>query len=171
MAMKLSIGKVPFPIEFDNGVKDVIYFNPNDPDLSSRLMKAQDSISKKINALVDGDIKYENDGTVVIPKEIEEFGNLSEEEQKILIQRAEAMSKLMETTNKIICDEIDVAFGGDISSVVFQFCAPLAVINGEYMVLQFLNAIVPEIQKENRTSNKEQEKKMAKYMKKYPKRL
>ena len=33
MAMKLSTGKVAFPIEFDNGAKETIYFNPNDPDL------------------------------------------------------------------------------------------------------------------------------------------
>ena len=36
MAMKLSTGKVAFPIEFDNGAKETIYFNPNDPDLFVR---------------------------------------------------------------------------------------------------------------------------------------
>jgi hypothetical protein len=35
--MKLSTGKVAFPIEFDNGDKQTIYFNPNDPDLMIRM--------------------------------------------------------------------------------------------------------------------------------------
>ena len=35
--MKLSTGKVAFPIEFDNGDKQNIYFNPSDPDLAIRM--------------------------------------------------------------------------------------------------------------------------------------
>ena len=44
MAMKLSTGKIAFPIEFDNGDKDCIYFNPNDPNLSIRLKDFQDKL-------------------------------------------------------------------------------------------------------------------------------
>ena len=51
MAMKLSTGKVAFPIEFDNGDKAVIYFNPNDPDLMIRIKNFNENVSKKIAEL------------------------------------------------------------------------------------------------------------------------
>ena len=48
MAMKLSTGKVAFLIEFDNEDRDCIYFNPNDPDLATRLIDSKDKIQKRI---------------------------------------------------------------------------------------------------------------------------
>ena len=53
MAMKLSTGKVAFPIEFDNGDKDCIYFNPNDPNLSIRLTDFQDKITERLKEFDD----------------------------------------------------------------------------------------------------------------------
>ena len=39
--MKLNTGKQAFPIEFDNGDVQNIYFNPNDPDLAIRMKDFQ----------------------------------------------------------------------------------------------------------------------------------
>ena len=47
MAMKLSTGKVAFPIEFDNGDKDCIYFNPNDKDLREGFYNFQSRIEEQ----------------------------------------------------------------------------------------------------------------------------
>lgn len=170
MAMKLSVGKVAFPIEFDNGDKDVIYFNPNDPDLATRLMKAQENISKKIDNLDSEDFKLKNDGSVEIPQDIDKYEELTDEQQEELTTRAEVMSKLIESTKKIICEEVDTAFNGDISSVVFKHCSPLAVVNGDYFISQFLSAITPEIQKQINKSNKDVEKRMSKHINKYKRR-
>lgn len=168
--MKLSVGKIAFPIEFDNGDKDTIYFNPNDPDLATRLMKAKDNISKKLDNLNAEDFNLKNDGSVELPETIDGYEDLSDEQREVLTNRAEAMTKLLDSTKNIICEEIDTAFNGDISSVVFKHCSPLAVVNGEYFIVQFLNAITPEIQKHIGKSNAEVEKKISKHIAKYQKK-
>lgn len=168
--MKLSVGKVAFPIEFDNGDKDTIYFNPNDPDLATRLMKAKDNIGDKLENLKAEDYELKTDGSFEMPDNIDGYEDMPDEQREILTNRAEAMTKLLESTKKIICEEIDSAFNGDISAVVFKHCSPLAVVNGEYFIIQFLNAITPEIQKKINKSNAEVEKKMSKHIAKYQKR-
>ena len=169
MAMKLSVGKIAFPIEFDNGDKDVIYFNPNDPDLASRLMSAKDKIDKKINAINSEDFNLMNDGSIEIPEDIKDVENLSNEQRELLVKRAEQITKLMEDTKNIIFEELDRAFDGNISSIVFKHCSPFAVVNGEYFITQFLNAITPEIRKHINKSNSDMENKMAKHINKYRK--
>ena len=49
--MKLSTGKVAFPIEFDNGDKAVIYFNPNDRGIQERIKGFEASIEKRIKEI------------------------------------------------------------------------------------------------------------------------
>ena len=168
--MKLSVGKIAFPIEFDNGDRDVIYFNPNDPDLATRLMKAQDNIKMKIDALELDDFVLKNDGSIEMPENIDAYMDLTDEQKELITNRADVMTKVLESTKNIIFEEVDSAFNGDISSVVFKHCSPLAVVNGEYFILQFLNAIAPEIQKQINKSNKDIEKKMSKHIAKYQKR-
>lgn len=170
MAMKLSTGNIAFPIEFDNGHKDIIYFNPSDPNLPTRLMDSESRISERINSLTTDDVALDSSGNAKFPTTIEEFKNLSDDEKDEITRSAEKASEIIKQTNEIICEEIDNAFNGDISSVVFQFCSPLAIVNGEYMVMQFINAITPEIQKEINKGNKSLESKMSKYVDKYKKR-
>lgn len=170
MAMQLKVGKIAFPIEFDNGEKDVIYFNPNDPELATRLMKAQDNISDKLDKLEADDLVLKNDGSVEIPENVDGYEELSDEHKEILTNNAEKMVKILEETKNILCEEIDNAFNSDISSVVFKYCSPLAVVGGEYFIIQFLNAITPEIQREVNKSNKDVERKMMKHIGKYQKK-
>ena len=107
MAMKLSTGKVAFPIEFDNGAKETIYFNPNDTNLAIRLKDLQENVNKKMSEIED--IKLNNDGTPTDMKVIDDF----------------------EKIQNVLCNELDIAFGGEISSVVFKYCSPFAIVNGE----------------------------------------
>lgn len=167
--MKLSVGKIAFPIEFDNGDKDVIYFNPNDPDLATRLMASKENIDKKIKEISSEDFNLTNDGEIEAIKTPDDLENLSSEEFNKVSQRAERLSNILTTTKKIICDELDNAFDSDISKVVFKHCSPFAVINGEYFITQFINAITPEIQKHIKKSNTEMDKKMSKHINKYRK--
>ena len=145
MAMKLSTGKVAFPIEFDNGDKDCIYFNPNDPNLAIRLKNLQENVNNKISEIED--IKLNNDGTPADMKVIDDF----------------------EKIQNVLCNELDIAFGGEISSIVFKYCSPFAIVNGDYFLIQFIEAIKPEIEKHIKKANADVEKKMAKHLDKYKK--
>ena len=145
MAMKLSTGKVAFPIEFDNGDKDCIYFNPSDPGLAMRMAELQNNIDKKLSEI--NDFALAADGTPEDKDVVEDF---------IKIQ-------------KVVYDELDTAFGGDVSAVVFKHCSPFAIVGGEYFLVQFINAIIPEIDKHIKKAKAQAEKKMAKHLEKYTK--
>ena len=136
--MKLSTGKVAFPIEFDNGDKEVIYFNPTDPDLIFRMR----DFSKKVTENV---------------KEIEDI-ELNDEGNPI----DSAKIKAFEKAQNILKEELDYAFGGDISSKVFKHCSPFAIIGDNYFVIQFIEAISPEIEKRIKKANSDAEKRMSK---------
>lgn len=167
MAMKLSTGKEAFPIEFDNGDKDCIYFNPNDPDLGTRLLEAKDKISKRVEEMKFDDIELSNNGESIEVDTMEDFMNLSHEQTELIAKKAENTSRIVEETKKIIFEELNYAFNSDISSVVFKHCSPFAVVNGEYFIMQFLSAIIPEVQGKINKSNAEVEKKMSKHIAKY----
>lgn len=169
MAMKLNTGKVAFSIEFDNGDKDCIYFNPNDPDLATRLMASKNKISARMESIKFEDFELTNAGEAAEIENIEDFMNLTEEQTKAITERAEKTAKIVADTKNIIFEELNAAFDSDVSSVVFKHCSPFAVVNGEYFIMQFLTAITPEIQKNINKSNAEVEKKMAKHLNKYTK--
>lgn len=167
MAIKLSTGKVAFPIEFDNGDKDCIYFNPNDPDLATRLIAAKERISSRMESMKFEDFELDNSGEAVEVENLEDYMDLTEEQMDVLNARAEKITKVVNESKNIICEELNTAFESDVSSVVFKHCSPFAVVNGEYFIIQFLSAIIPEIQKDIKKSNAEVEKKMAKHVNKY----
>lgn len=140
--MKLSTGKVAFPIEFDNGNKTAIYFNPNDPDLFIRIKNFEGIVLERIKAF--GEIELSNDGTPIKTEEIETF----------------------EKMQNILKEELDRAFGGEISGEVFKYCSPFAIVGGEYFIMQFIKAITPEIGNHIQKASAER---MAKHLDKYDK--
>lgn len=145
MAMKLSTGKVAFPIEFDNGDKDCIYFNPNDPNLSIRLADFQGKITARVKEL--DDMRLNAEGKPEDNSVIEDFRKFQ----------------------NVLFEELDIAFGGEVSAVVFKHCSPFAIVGGDYFIMQFVEAIKPEIEKHIKKANADVEKKMAKHLDKYKK--
>ena len=145
MAMKLSTGKVAFPIEFDNGDKGCIYFNPNDPNLSIRLTDFQDKITARVKEL--DDMRLNAEGKPEDNSIIEDFRKFQ----------------------NVLFEELDIAFGGEVSAVVFKHCSPFAIVGGDYFIMQFVEAIKPEIEKHIKKANADVEKKMAKHLNKYKK--
>ena len=143
--MKLSTGKVAFPIEFDNGDKQNIYFNPNDPDLMIRMKNLDKKVQEKTEGLEDVE--------------------LTEEGKPTQISQIETFEKMQ----NILKEELDYAFGGSVSEVVFKHCSPFAIVGGEYFVVQFIQAITPEIEKHIKKANADVEKRMAKHLDKYGK--
>ena len=144
--MKLNTGKIAFPIEFDNGDKQNIYFNPNDPDLAIRMKDFQSRVEERTKDLED--LKLDNTGN---PED------------------AEAIERFREIRN-IICEEMDAAFNGEISAVVFKHCSPFAIVDGDFFIMQFIEAIKPEIEKHIKTSGARIEEKMQKHVAHYIKR-
>ena len=112
--MKLSTGKVAFPIEFDNGAKTAIYFNPNDPDLMIRMKNFEGRVFERIKDFED--VELTNEGTPADISEIETF----------------------EDMQNILKEELDIAFGGSVSSEVFKYCSPFAIVGGQYFIIQFI---------------------------------
>lgn len=143
--MKLSTGKIAFPIEFDNGDKQTIYFNPNDPDLMIRMKNLENKISEKIKGFED--VELNGCGEPM------EFSQIA----------------AFEKMQNIIKEELDVAFGGYVSDIVFKHCSPFAIVGGDYFVIQFIKAITPEIEKHIKKANADVEKKMQKHIAKYQK--
>lgn len=143
--MKLSTGKVAFPIEFDNGDKQTIYFNPNDPDLMVRMKNLDEKIKSKVDEI--GDVDLDEEGKPTQIHQIEQF----------------------EKMQKILKEELDFAFGGAISEIVFKHCSPFAIVDGQYFVVQFIEAITPEIEKHIKKANAESAQRMAKHIEKYNK--
>lgn len=143
--MKLSTGKVAFPIEFDNGDKDVIYFNPNDPNLAIRLTDFQDKVAARVKEL--DDMKLNEEGNPEDSSVIEDYRKFQ----------------------NVLFEELDIAFGGEISAIVFKHCSPFAIVGGDYFIAQFIEAIKPEIEKHIKKANADVEKKMEKHLNKYKK--
>ena len=141
--MKLNTGKsVAIPIEFtDRGVTENIYFNPADPDLIVRFDEMQHRVSEKLEGLKDFEL-----GADGAPKD-------------------KALIDLFQSTKQIICQEVDRAFSGNVSEVVFKYCNPLAIVDGKYFILQFLEAAMPEIEKHIKKAQAKMEKHLAKYQK------
>lgn len=143
--MKLSTGQIAFPIEFDNGDKDCIYFNPNDPNLAIRIDNMREKIQSKMKDLADIELNEsgepQNDSSIEKFREIQDF----------------------------LIENMNLAFGNDICSVVFKYCSPFAIVNGNYFIMQFLEAVKPEIEKHIKKANADVEKKMSKHINKYKK--
>lgn len=144
--MKLNTGKIAFPIEFDNGDVQNIYFNPNDPDLAIRMKDFQSRVEERTKDLED--LKLDNTGNPEDAKAIERFREI----------------------RNIICEEMDAAFNGEISAVVFKHCSPFAIVDGDFFIMQFIEAIKPEIEKHIKTSGARIEEKMQKHVAHYIKR-
>lgn len=170
MAIKLSTGIVQIPIDFDNGEKGIIKIRPTDTNLAVRLQTAYDNILTRLENIEKDNIILKNDGSVDLTEELAEFDNMTDEQKEFVVSNSNRLVEIVNKTNAIMCEEIDYAFDSNVSSVVFKHCSPTAIIDGEYMIIQFLNAITPEIKKHIQKANKESEKNKAKHMNKYAKK-
>lgn len=167
MSIKLSTGKISIPVEFDNGDKDFVCFNPNDTNLPVRLLDSHNRIQKRLDEMSFDDFELDNFGEPVSITKPEDIFNLSQEQIDAIVKQTEATAKIIEEAKKIIFEEIDTAFDSDVSRVLFKHCSPLGIVNGEYYVMTVLNALAPVIQKECMKANAQAEKNKEKYLAKY----
>lgn len=174
--MKLSTGKVAFPIEFDNGDKAVIYFNPNDRGIQERIRGFEASIEKRIKEI---DLeKYKSRFEGIVPEidldNPEKLLELSADDLNALQDRLDAVNEIEEEYNKAVKDELDVVFDGKISDVVFRYCQPFDTVivedeNGnekrEMYIMHFIHWLMIELKKHGAENKSAMDKHIAKYAK------
>ncbi len=139
-------GLEPLEIYFEDIDKsETIYFNPSDSDLPKRLMETQKMIEEKAKAIK--------------PYEMDENG----------MPKPDSCIEYFDAVNKVVCDALDYAFGNKISDVVFKHCGALSIVDGNYQIINFIQAITPEIEKSIKKNRAAAEKKTSKYLEKYRK--
>lgn len=174
--MKLSTGQVAFPIEFDNGDKAVIYFNPNDRGIQERIKGFEASIEKRVKEI---DLeKYKGRFEKGIPEinldNPEKLLEMSPEELTTLQGRLDAVNEIEKEYNKAVKDELDVVFGAKISDVAFRYCQPFDTVivedeNGnekrEMYIMHFIHWLMVELKKYGAENKSAMDKHLAKYAK------
>lgn len=118
----IDTGLVEFVLPFDRG-QEKIYFNPNDIDFFIRLT---DMINKSSELY-------------------EEKADLFEKEQDEIEKL-----RIIDDLNEEIKKEMDIAFGNNVSEVVFKYCSPVSIVKSKNTLYMFyiLDWIIPKIQKE-----------------------
>jgi hypothetical protein len=175
--MKLSTGKVAFPIEFDNGDKAVIYFNPNDRGIQDRIKGFEASIEKRIKEIDLEKYKSKFDNNVAIdfdldnPKKLLE---MSADELKALQNRLDAVNDIEKEYNNAIKAELDAVFGGNISDVAFRYCEPFDTVivednegneKREMYIMHFIHWLMVELKKYGKENKSAMYKHLSKYAK------
>ena len=176
MAMKLSTGKVAFPIEFDNGDKAVIYFNPNDRGIHKRIKGFKASIKQRIKEIDLEKYKSRFDGNIpeIDLDNPEKLLEMSDDELKNLQNRLDAVNEIEAEYNTAVKDELDVVFGCKISDVAFRYCQPFDTVivedeNGnekrEMYIMHFIHWLMVELKKYGAENKSAMDKHLAKYRK------
>jgi len=174
--MKLSTGKVAFPIEFDNGDKAVIYFNPNDRGIQERIQGFEASIEKRIKEIDLEKYKSRFDGNIpeIDLENPEKLLEMSDDELKALQGRLDAVNEIEEEYNKAVRDELDVVFDSKISDVAFRYCQPFDTVivedeNGnekrEMYIMHFIHWLMVELKKYGAENKSAMDKHISKYAK------
>lgn len=172
MAMKLSTGKVAFPIHFDNGDVENVYINPHDSGLQQRIKNFENSIQKRLdkinfekhkNAFVDGFDMSNIDFTKLM--------SMTEEELEKITKQTNAIEEMDREIEEKFCEEIDAVFNSDVSSKLFKHAPPLAMVEVEdgkfeLYILHAFKGLAEEIQKYGNKVNNATNKYIEKYSKK-----
>lgn len=175
--MKLSTGKVAFPVEFDNGDKAVIYFNPNDRGIQERIQGFESSIEKRIKEIDLEKYKSRFNNNVALDFDFEDPEKLLEmsaEELKEFQNRLSVANDIEAEYNKAVREELDVVFGSKISDVAFRYCQPFDTVivedeNGEskpeMYIMHFVRWLMAELKKYGVENKSAMDKHISKYAK------
>lgn len=175
--MKLSTGKVAFPIEFDNGDKAVIYFNPNDRGIQDRIKNFEASIDNRIKQINLDKYKERFNGGATVDVDLEnpeQLLELSADELEALYRRADVLHEVEDEYNRAVCEELDTVFGSKISDIVFRYCQPFDTvivedengnINHEMYIMHFVRWLMVELKKYGAENKSAMEKHLSKYSK------
>ena len=169
--MKLSTGKIAFPLQFDNGDVENIFINPHDTGLQTRIRNFENSIKERLQKI--NLEKYKEafvDGVDVSNLDFSKLMDMSADELEKITKQTDALNEIDKELEKEFCAEIDSIFDSDVSSKAFKYVPPLAMVpdeNGEceLYILLVLKALAIEIQKYGNKMNNATNKYVAKYPK------
>ena len=170
--MKLSTGKVAFPLQFDNGDVENVFINPHDTGLQERIKNFESSLKARLDK-----IKLEKhkeafaDNVDFTSLDFDKLMQMSGEELEKITKQTEAIAKLDKEIEKEFCNELDKVFDSDVSSKAFKYVPPLAMVETEegeceMYILLVLKALALEIQKHGNKMSEATNKYTAKYPKK-----
>lgn len=170
--MKLSTGKVAFPLQFDNGDVENVFINPHDTGLQERIKNFESSLKARLD-----EIKLEKhkeafaDNVDFTSLGFDKLMQMSGEELGKITKQTEAIAKLDKEIEKEFCNELDKVFDSDVSSKAFKYVPPLAMVETEegeceMYILLVLKALALEIQKHGNKMSEATNKYTAKYPKK-----
>lgn len=170
--MKLSTGKVSFTMEFDNGDKGTIYFNPNDRGIQDRIKNFEKSVEEKTKQ-IDIDKHSSTLGTGV-SFDLNNLFEMSGDELGKLNEQVQALNDIEKEYNKVVKDELDKVFNSNVSDVAFRYCEPFDTViveeNGEekreLYILHFMRWLGAEMEKYAIKNKDAMDKHIAKYVKK-----
>jgi hypothetical protein len=174
--MKLSTGKVGFPIEFDNGDKEIIYFNPNDRGIQERIKGFEKAVEKRIKEidLEKYKSRFEGNEIEIDLENPEKLLEMSAEELATLQERLDAVNDIEREYNNAVRDELDVVFGGKISEIAFRYCEPFDTViveddggnaKREMYIMHFLHWLMVELKKYGAENKSAMDKHITKYAK------
>ena len=170
--MKLSTGKTAFTMEFDNGDKGIIYFNPNDRGIQERIKEFEKSVSEKVNKI---DLeKYSSKLGDGFSFDVNSIFDLSVEELEKINEKVQVLNDIEKEYNSAVKSELDKVFNAKVSDVAFRYCEPFDTViveeNGEekreLYILHFLKWLGVELGKYAKKNNEAMDKHIAKYVKK-----
>ena len=173
--MNLSTGKIAFPIEFDNGDIETIYFNPDDRDFIKRMMDIEESLSKRIQKIELSKIQEQYEKCTKINLDaLAEGSILDNDEIADIREKAKILLDIDAEFQKAIKDELNEIFNDDVSAKVFKYSNPLDMVatidekgkETHKMVVEiFLHAFNEEIKKHQRKITPAMKKHLDKYEK------
>ena len=177
MAMKLNTGKVAFAIEFDNGDKQNIYFNPRSKTFRDKLFTFKESLDKRVKEINIDKYKDVFEGSEEINVDITDIDaimSLPPEQLETMTNRVKAIKEIENEYQKAIKDALDDVFESPVSDIVFKYCEPMDMVTfindkseeeSEMFIMQFIRAPYAEISKYAGDQNSAVEKHLAKYRK------
>lgn len=169
--MKLSTGKVAFPLQFDNGDIENIMINPHDTGLQERIKNFETSIHSRLQKInLEKHKEAFADGVDIGNLDFTKLLDMSAEELEKITKQTDAMAEIDKELEREFCAEIDSIFDSDVSNKAFKYVPPLAMVadeNGdcEMYILLVLKALAMEIQKYGNKMNNATNKYVAKYPK------
>lgn len=172
--MKLSTGKTPLVMEFDNGDVETIYINLADSGLQDRLRDFQHKVEKKAKE-IDFE-KYKSNLTFETPNidlnDPDSLLELSPGELENIQERLDIVEDISKQYNNIIKQELDEVFQSPVSEAAFKYCNPFDVViaedekgrsSREMYIMHFLRWLMLEINKYGIANKEAIDKHLSKY--------
>ena len=109
--MKLSTGKVAFPLQFDNGDVENIFINPHDTELQSRIRNFENSIKERLQKInLEKHKEAFVDGVDISNLDFSKLMDMSAEELEKITKQTDAINEIDKELEKEFCAEIDIHY-------------------------------------------------------------